>query len=159
MNEADQRLARQEKQKAIDRAQQAEQRAEQAEISKILKNEREEERNKQLLKMEVINQTRADKACESKELRLYRKAKRAESLASIRQGLVSENKELIARQKEHENVETIKRSDSAFISAQQNRMRLAERDVDTDKFDRQKQNYQSIANMKQRKIEERDHEL
>ena len=86
--------------------------------------------------MEVMNKARADKANESKELRLYRKAKRAESLASIRHGLVNENKELISRQKEHENVETIKRSDSAQIRSHDNRMRLAERNVDTERFDR-----------------------
>jgi len=91
--------------------------------------------------MEIMQRDRAEKADESKELRLYRKAKRAESLASLREGLVHENKSQLATQTAFENDETIKRSDSAQFRSYQNRVRLGEREEDNERFERQRNKY------------------
>lgn len=52
--------------------------------------------------MEKLQLERADKACDSKLKNVTMKAKRAESLASIREGLTLENKNWIKKQTEHE---------------------------------------------------------
>jgi len=98
MSEADLRLAKQEKQKASERAKLLEQRSEQAEITKIVKQEREEAAVIKLSKMETQQKAKAELAWEARESAIMRKAKRAESLASLRSGLVQENKSKIASQ-------------------------------------------------------------
>lgn len=67
-----------------------------------MKEEREQQRTNDLLKMEKLQLERADKACDSKLKNVTMKAKRAESLASIREGLTLENKNWIKKQTEHE---------------------------------------------------------
>ena len=63
--------------------------------------------------MEKLQHARAEKANESKQKNVMMKAKRAESLASVREGLIHENKNWIEQQAEHERNTTLKKSESA----------------------------------------------
>ena len=73
----------------------------------------------------------------------------------MREGLVQENKGWIAQQAAHERQATLRKSESAQLRSHHNRVQLAERDPDTERFARQQANLDAIRQHKKELTQER----
>ena len=159
MEDADIRLAKNEKQKKIERMQQAEQRVEQAEISKIVKQEREEKEQKRLIEMEKRQQIKAEEALASKQKHITRTVLKTMIREEISTALTKENKEKIQQQRELEVQTRIKRYNSAQSRSQHIREQNLVKEPDNERFDHQNGNLAQIEKHKKQMQNEREAEM